>query len=261
MFNGVSPLDDGLEIRAGTVYFNKPQFGGVNYHAVIVVAGGPVTVGDGGGGANADRLILIGTVTDQIGGVQPGHRRRFRPVHDGGCGDPRIAARHLTLQRLDGVAACMNTGAIRSRWRAMSRRQRRRHDSTTPAATLAGNLNMNGATRIFTVNDTFALNAAEDLVISAVLSNGSLTKAGYGTTALTGANTYAGATNVNAATLDFNAGFTNGMNVLVGGTLIARGSGHVGTTATADVTVNAGGAPDAGQHAAGTANRIDNAPT
>jgi len=58
------------------------------------------------------------------------------------------------------------------------------------SATFAGNIDMDGGTRTFTIADGAA---ATDMSISAVITNGALTKAGPGTLALSGANTYAGA--------------------------------------------------------------------
>lgn len=65
-------------------------------------------------------------------------------------------------------------------------------------ATISGNLNLNGGTCTFTVADG---TIASDLTLSAVVSNGALIKAGAGTLALSGTNTYTGATTVNAGTL------------------------------------------------------------
>ncbi len=85
----------------------------------------------------------------------------------------------------------------------------------TPA-TISGNLNLGGATRIFDVqggalvgenpngtvqNPGVALPNLNDLTISAVISNGSLTKTDTGKLQLSGNNSYAGATTINGGTL------------------------------------------------------------
>lgn len=64
----------------------------------------------------------------------------------------------------------------------------------TAPLTLAGSVNLGGATRSLQVD-----NATN--IISAVITNGGLAKTGSGTLRLTGANTYAGPTTVNAGTL------------------------------------------------------------
>ena len=80
------------------------------------------------------------------------------------------------------------------------------------AAANSGFIDMNGGTRTFTVANG---SAATDLLISAVITNGGLTKDGAGTLALNGANTYTGATTVSAGTLSINASGALG----TGGTL------------------------------------------
>ncbi|MFZ5495867.1 MAG: autotransporter-associated beta strand repeat-containing protein [Verrucomicrobiota bacterium] len=68
-------------------------------------------------------------------------------------------------------------------------------------ATISGNLALGGANRTFTIGDSTA--AAADLTVSAVISGGNaLTKSGTGTLVLSGANTYTGATSVNAGVLN-----------------------------------------------------------
>ncbi|MCW1884299.1 autotransporter-associated beta strand repeat-containing protein [Luteolibacter flavescens] len=62
----------------------------------------------------------------------------------------------------------------------------------------SGATNLNGGTRTITVNDT---TVANDVVLSGVVSNGGLTKAGAGTLLVSNANTYTGPTTVTAGTL------------------------------------------------------------
>ncbi len=259
VFNTVSPMDDGLEIRQGTVYFNKPQVAGINYQAII--GGGRVTVGDGGGGANADRLILSGTSLDQIGGAVPmtiGASGRFTLA--GALGAEQIPGT-TTIQRLMGIA-----GTIDSETRTLTLGNTLDVANSgvttgaTPAAAIMGTLNVGGANRSFSVADSYVLNPAEDLVVSAVIdatAGNAVQKDGFGTMALTAANLYPGATTVNSATIDFNAVHTNGMNVLVNGTLVVRGAG---TLSTGAVNINTGSTLVL-DNTAGNVNRIGNAAT
>lgn len=69
-------------------------------------------------------------------------------------------------------------------------------------ATINGNINLGGVPITFNVSDG---TAAIDMLISGIISNGSLIKAGLGTLVLTGANTYAAGTTVNAGTLQGDA--------------------------------------------------------
>lgn len=99
----------------------------------------------------------------------------------------------------------------------------------TAALTLAGGVNLGGATRTITTP-----NATD--TISGVVTNGGLTKAGSGTLILTSpANTYSGDTTINAGTISVDADATVG-----GGTLIFNG-GDLNVTAdrAANVLSNA----------------------
>jgi autotransporter-associated beta strand protein len=86
--------------------------------------------------------------------------------------------------------------------------------------TISGNLDLGGATRTCTIADS---SAANDVVISAVVANGAVTKAGTGTLAFTGtlANTYTGATTVSAGTVHLNR--TAGINAVAGDLAITGG--------------------------------------
>jgi autotransporter-associated beta strand protein len=105
-------------------------------------------------------------------------------------------------------------------------------DVTTTAADTAAqietNLDLNGGTCTFTVADG---DAESDLVISAVISNGGLAKAGDGTLELSGVNTFAGTVEIAAGMLlvtdDANLGavpdvVTADAIVLAGGTLLVE---------------------------------------
>ena len=93
-------------------------------------------------------------------------------------------------------------------------------------------INLNGTTRTVTVNDN-PFSSGDFATISGVLSNGGLLKDGPGTLVLSGANTYTGATTVNAGKL-----FLNGTNatptISVAGGATLGGSGFA-ASATATV--------------------------
>jgi autotransporter-associated beta strand protein len=111
--------------------------------------------------------------------------------------------------------------------------------SANGTATINGNINLNstattGITRTFTINDG---SAVTDTSITGVISNTTatgLTKAGAGTLALSGANTYTGTTTVNAGTL-----LANNATASTGtGAVIVNNSGTLGGTGTISGTVN-----------------------
>ncbi|MEI6656505.1 MAG: autotransporter-associated beta strand repeat-containing protein, partial [Verrucomicrobiota bacterium] len=64
----------------------------------------------------------------------------------------------------------------------------------------ATTLDLSGAAQTFTIGDS--TNAVNDLTISSVVRNGAVIKAGAGTLALSGANTYTGTTTLNAGILN-----------------------------------------------------------
>lgn len=85
-----------------------------------------------------------------------------------------------------------------------------------------GAIDLDGGTRTFSVNNG---SAAVDLLVSASLQNGALTKTGAGTQTLSGANTYTGGTTLTAGIL--NLGVAQG-----GGGGPLGGSGMVATVGT-----------------------------
>ena len=110
----------------------------------------------------------------------------------------------------------------------------------------AGFIDLNGVTRTFTVNDG---GAATDLLVSAKIQDGGLTKAGAGTLTLSGVNAYTGTTTVSAGTLKLDYG-TNASNIIAssspltmaGGTLSLLGKNSGATSQTLAATaVSVGG--------------------
>jgi autotransporter-associated beta strand protein len=75
------------------------------------------------------------------------------------------------------------------------------------AASNPGFVDLDGGTRTFTVNNG---SAATDLLVSARIENGAVTKAGDGTMTLTGVNTYSGATTINGGVLQLGDGGAGG---------------------------------------------------
>ena len=104
---------------------------------------------------------------------------------------------------------------------------------TTGSLSTSSTITDNGAL-VFNRSDTVAQGA--QFSTAAITGSGSLTQAGTGTLALNAANTYTGATNINAGRLAVNGSITSSVTVNNGGTLGGNG------TITGNVTVKSGGA-------------------
>ena len=94
-------------------------------------------------------------------------------------------------------------------------------------------LDLNGGTDTFTVNHSTS-NPTSDLTISSVVQDGALVKAGVGILTLTGSNTYAGGTTINAGTLAINSDNALGNG---GSVTFATDAGNDTTTLLANGTV------------------------
>lgn len=91
-----------------------------------------------------------------------------------------------------------------------------------------------------TINRSNAISQATDLGAGAIISGtGSLTQAGSGTTTLTAANTYSGATSVNAGTLHLASGSTASAITVASGASLGFTLGTT-ITSTSTVTLNGG---------------------
>lgn len=185
--NGASETIFGFTNSGGT--FST----GANGHLIgtgntVTWSGGSNTINDGG--SVEDKHVVISGGTNTVNGGTNGGTLR---VLSGGTGLEMTGAT-LTLDSnaavggkllLEGdvtVNASATTATIASGGSAAN----------------AGTVDLNGANRTFTVA---AGGAATDLLVSAQLANGGLTKAGAGTMSLTHANSYSGGTLINAGTL------------------------------------------------------------
>jgi autotransporter-associated beta strand protein len=109
-------------------------------------------------------------------------------------------------------------------------------DSTGNPASISSQIDLNSATRTFTVDHG---PAASDLVISGNVSNGGLSKAGVGIMMLTGVSSYVGATTVDAGRLAVSGAIVSPSDTVNStGTLAVIAAGTIGN---ARVSVNAGG--------------------
>ncbi|MCE9555114.1 MAG: autotransporter-associated beta strand repeat-containing protein [Planctomycetes bacterium] len=106
-------------------------------------------------------------------------------------------------------------------------------------ASISGNLNLGGVTRTFAIDDSSS--AASDLSISAIISNGGLSKTGAGTQVLSGANNYAGTTTISGGKLLVNGSHTGGAAYNVSGTL--GGSGSIASLITGSGLGSPGNSP------------------
>ncbi|MBI1914138.1 MAG: Ig-like domain repeat protein [Planctomycetes bacterium] len=173
----------GAMIDAGTLLLSKS--------ANIQALGGPVIVGDGLGGQNADVLRLL----------QPNQIADAANVTVNKSGLFDLNNKNETIRGLILTAGHVTTGSGGTLTLG--------DDVTTntangQSANISGNLSLGGATRAFTIAQDPA--DIDDLVVDATISSGisasaGLIKDGPGTMRLNTVNTYTGPTTVSAGTL------------------------------------------------------------
>jgi fibronectin-binding autotransporter adhesin len=155
---GPSAFDDGLDIRQGTVIFNKTG-------TARALLGGAINVGDGGGGNDADRLILAGAGTNQIDDaltVTVGSSGRL--TMSGAATTETIANLTLTTGRQASADVDTGTGILTINT-STTVNTFNVTDATAPATVLAGNVVLVAGSVV--VNDTFVPATADDLLITA----------------------------------------------------------------------------------------------
>ena len=181
--NGVTETIDAFTNSGGTFTTGAGTLIGLGN--TITWSGGTNTINDGG--TVQDQHFDVSGGTNTVEGGATGGTLHVQSGGTGfeftGTGTPNVtlssdaanAGRMLLEGNLTVASTITGTATI----------------SNGGAAANSGFIDMNGGTRTFTVNDA---TPDIDLEISALITNGGLTKAGTGTMELTGVNTYTGAT-------------------------------------------------------------------
>jgi autotransporter-associated beta strand protein len=205
--------------------------------STITFGGGTNTVSNGGLVQDAHVVITGGTNT-----VQGGATGGVLQVQTGGAGLEMSNGSNLTLNS-DNV----NAGKLLLQGNVSTSGNSTVTITSGLGLTNKGTVDLDGGNRTVTVADGTAVT---DFSVSAVITNGGLTKAGAGTLELSGDNLYDGTTSVNAGTLLINGdqSAANGaIMVASGATLGGTGtSGAVTTTIGSGATLTGGTAGSTG---------------
>jgi autotransporter-associated beta strand protein len=217
-FNGKNETFNNLNVSGGTVNYGSgtvaitdPTWSGGTNSVIGNTSFGELTVSNGTNTVSTGGVLTVGGATDATNG---GTDLVFT-----GTNSPNItlnsdntAAGKLVLAGNVTVDSGLTSGTA-SITSGLS--------NTNP-----GQLDLGGVTRTFTINDG---SAAVDMSVSAQIINGGLTKAGAGTLALSGSNTYTSGTNVNNGTLALGAS-----NVLADAGAVNVGGGTFDIGANSD---------------------------
>lgn len=202
--------------------------------ATVTWSGGTNTVNDGGLVDDAHIVISGGTNTVE-GGTTGGVLR----LNSGGAGLEMSNGSTLTLNSDNVVAGKLLLDGTTANVSVTG-------NSTVTIAngaggTNLGNIDLSTGNRTFTVADG---TAATDLLVSAVITNGSMTKDGAGTMRVTADNNYTGTTTISGGTLDVGAdgslSATTNVTVNTGGTLLLSGTSNTQINDSAGISLGGG---------------------
>lgn len=176
-------MRESLEITGGTLTINYDPTYRANNSATVLHGGalsaqfsGAVSL-VGSGNLNVHTLQVDAQRTFTVGSAGTLSFNRINLMPHAATAAKILISGDLNVSPLNGAAAIIAAGS---------------------GAGLAGTVDLGGATRTINVADGAA---ATDLTIAVAVANGGLTKQGAGTLALTGLNTYAGDTSVDAGVL------------------------------------------------------------
>jgi autotransporter-associated beta strand protein len=164
------------KVGAGTLILNSTS----TATGIVTISGGTMQLGTNGAIAPVAMNVTNGSTFDLNG----------RNATLGAPGNLNVYLTGATLKSGAGTISLNALGVTVS------------SAANANSSTISGNLNLGGVTNTFNVADGAA---AEDLVVSAAVSNGGIIKTNTGVLVLSGANTYSGGTVVAQGTLSGNS--------------------------------------------------------
>jgi len=180
----LSLLGNKTNTFSGTTFVNQ---GTLELGQAGAALAGPLTIGDGGGGVNADVVRFLGN--SQLAALSA------VTVNASG---------KLDLNGFSGAIGSLvvNAGNLSTGAGTLALNGDVTGIAAATQSSISGNLSLQGAVRTFNVDDG---SSPVDLLVTAMISdgsgNGGILKSGTGVLRLTGSNTYSGATTLNAGTL------------------------------------------------------------
>ena len=203
------------KVGAGTLILNSSS----SATGIVIISGGTMQLGTNGAITTVAMNVTNGSTFDLNG----------RNATLGAALNPNVYLAGATLKSGAGTISLNAAGVtVNSATNANS-------------STISGNLNLGGVTNTFNVADGAA---AEDLVVSAAVSNGGLIKTNTGLMSLTASNSFTGATTVGGGTLKLDSssgsslGSSTNVTVGSGATLLIAQSNQVNNSAA--VTLSGG---------------------
>ncbi len=235
VLQGVNSFTGATTVNSGTVWL-----GGTASTAGFAAIPGDLNIGDGVG-TDIDKVVnllsnrIADTATVNVfptgawelfGGVNVSETITNLNILSTGVSGAALITVNNTLAILGNVTMTGGTVAALDGSSTLSLKGNLTTNATDLVASINSNLDLNSRAHTFTIGDGTAQN---DLDVTGVVSNGSITKADLGTLRLAGANTFAGGTTLNAGTLALGSDNALGTGALTiaGGAIQADGASRL----------------------------------